>query len=52
MIAVLYTASKMLDLTQQQQDEADDNLDWVLGGQFNWSSSGATGRSPWWQLNS
>jgi len=50
MMAVLHTASKMLGLTQQQQDEADENLDWVLGGQFNGSSSGVTGRSPWWQL--
>ena len=49
MMAVLHTASKMLGLTQQQQDEADENLDWVLGGQFNGSSS-AAGRSPWWQL--
>ena len=32
MMAVLHTASKMLGLTQQQQDEADENLDWALGG--------------------
>ena len=43
MMAVLHTASKMLELTQQQQDEADENLDWVLGGQVNGSSDGAAG---------
>jgi len=43
MMAVLHTAIKMLGLTQQQQDEADENLDWVLGGQFNGSTQGRQG---------
>ena len=50
MMAVLHTASKMPGLTQQQYDEADENLDWVLGGQINGSSDGVAGRSPWWKL--